>query len=48
MAEVNPSDVKLRDRAVRIIQEFSGADYATAETALNKSGWVIKGALQRL
>jgi N-acetylmuramic acid 6-phosphate etherase len=48
MVDVNPSNVKLRDRAVRIVQELRGADYATAENALKKSGWVIKEALKRL
>ncbi|MBI3877749.1 MAG: N-acetylmuramic acid 6-phosphate etherase [Verrucomicrobia bacterium] len=48
MVDVNPSNVKLRDRAVRIVKELTGADYATARRALEKSGWVIKKAWRRL
>jgi N-acetylmuramic acid 6-phosphate etherase len=48
MVDMNPSNVKLRDRAVRIVQELRGVDYATAEQALRDSGWVIKRACARL
>jgi len=48
MVDLNPSNVKLRDRAVRIVRELTGADAATAKEALEKSGWVVKGAWQRL
>lgn len=48
MVDVNPSNVKLRDRAVRIVSELTGADYETARRALEKSGWVIKKAWRRL
>jgi N-acetylmuramic acid 6-phosphate etherase len=48
MVDVNPSNVKLRDRAVRIVSELTGADYATAKAALEKSGWVVKKAWRRL
>lgn len=48
MVDVKPANVKLRDRAVRIVQALSGADYATAETALRTSRWVIRAALTRL
>jgi len=34
MVDLNPSNVKLRDRAVRIVQQLRGVDYATAEKAL--------------
>ena len=44
MVDLNPSNVKLRDRAVRIVRELTGADAATARTALEKSGWVVKTA----
>src|SRR5437899_351135 len=44
MEELNPSNTKLRDRAVRIVQDLKGVDYQTAQTALEKSGWVIKKA----
>lgn len=45
MIDLNPSNVKLRDRAVRIVQELSGCDRTTARKALEKKGWVIKEAL---
>ena len=48
MIDVNPSNVKLRDRALRILRELTGADRATAEHALEKSGWVVKKAYERL
>lgn len=48
MVDVNPSNVKLRDRAVRIVSELTGADAATALAALEKSGWVVSAALQRI
>lgn len=44
MIDMNPSNTKLRDRAVRIVQELRGVDYATAQDALERSGWVIKTA----
>ncbi len=48
MVDLNPSNAKLRDRAVRIVRELSGADEATATEALEKSGWVVKEAWRRL
>jgi N-acetylmuramic acid 6-phosphate etherase len=47
MVDVVPGNAKLRDRAVRIFQALTGADYAEAETALAQSGWVIKDAVSR-
>jgi N-acetylmuramic acid 6-phosphate etherase len=48
MIDVNASNTKLRDRAVRIVRELTGADYAAAEAALVKSDWKIQGACARL
>ncbi len=48
MVNVKPTNVKLRDRAVRIVQELTGADYSAAERALRASRWVIRAALRRL
>lgn len=48
MVDVRPSNAKLRIRAVRIVQELTGADAATAEQALQKTGWVIRAACRRL
>jgi N-acetylmuramic acid 6-phosphate etherase len=48
MVDLNPSNAKLRDRAVRIVRELTGADATAAHTALVKAGWVVKRALQQL
>ena len=48
MVDLNPSNVKLRDRAVRILRELTGADYDTVKAVLEKSGWVVKTAWKRL
>lgn len=48
MVDLNPSNVKLRDRAARIVRELAGVDYATATTALEKSDWVVKAAWKHL
>jgi N-acetylmuramic acid 6-phosphate etherase len=45
MIDVNPSNLKLRDRAVRIVRVLAGVDEAEARAALEKSGWVVKRAL---
>ena len=47
MIDMNPTNVKLRDRAVRIVQSITGADYAAAQQALERSDWVIKRAIAR-
>lgn len=48
MIDVKASNTKLRDRAVRIVRELTGVDYATAEAALVKCDWKIKSACARL
>ncbi len=48
MVDLNPSNVKLRDRAVRIVRELTDADHDTAKAALEKTGWVVKAAWKRL
>ena len=48
MIDLKPSNAKLRGRAVRIVQELTGAGCAAAKTALQRSGWVIKTAVARL
>ena len=45
MIDLNPSNVKLRDRAIRIVQQINGTSYEEARTALDKAGWVVKKAL---
>jgi N-acetylmuramic acid 6-phosphate etherase len=48
MIDLNPSNVKLRKRAVRIVRELGQVDDATAAAALERSGWVVQKALERL
>ncbi len=48
MIDLNPSNVKLRDRAVRIVQELTSVNAAVAHAALEKSRWVVKDACQML
>ena len=48
MVDVNPSNVKLRDRAVRITRTLTGATDEAAQKALNDSGWIVKEAIARL
>ncbi|MEP6662863.1 MAG: N-acetylmuramic acid 6-phosphate etherase [Verrucomicrobiota bacterium] len=48
MIDLNPSNVKLRERAVRIVQELTCASAEKARIALEMSGWVVKSAYQML
>ena len=48
MVDLNPSNAKLRDRAVRMVRELTGAEAAVAQAALERSGWVVKRALRGL
>jgi len=48
MIDLNPSNAKLRVRAAGIIQKLTGCDNDTAKAALEASGWVVKGAWERL
>lgn len=48
MVDLNPSNVKLRDRAERILVELTGRSRAEARAALHASGWVVKEAYERL
>ena len=48
MVDLNPANTKLRDRAARIVQELTNADYASARKTLQRNGWVIKKAVARL
>ncbi|HEY3862361.1 MAG TPA: N-acetylmuramic acid 6-phosphate etherase [Verrucomicrobiae bacterium] len=48
MIDVNASNRKLRERAVRIVQAVTGADAGAAQAALEKSKWIVKSACQRL
>jgi N-acetylmuramic acid 6-phosphate etherase len=48
MVDLNPANVKLRERAVRVVRELTKADEVRARAALDHSGWVIKKAIARL
>lgn len=47
MVDLNPSNVKLRGRAVRIVRELTGVDESEARRQLEASGWTVKRALER-
>jgi N-acetylmuramic acid 6-phosphate (MurNAc-6-P) etherase len=48
MVDLNASNAKLRERAVRIVQALTGAGAPAAQAALEKSRWLIKSACRRL
>jgi N-acetylmuramic acid 6-phosphate etherase len=48
MVDMNASNKKLRERAVRIVQAITGKDSNAAIGALEKSRWIVKDACQRL
>lgn len=48
MIDVNASNIKLRARAIRIVQELTGADRLRAEQALLQSRWTVQEAVRRL
>ncbi len=48
MIDLNPSNVKLRDRAVRIVSELTGADLDRSRVALESAHWIIKSAVAHL
>ncbi len=48
MVDLNPSNVKLRDRALRILCDLTGCSVVEACTALNHSGWIVKKAYDAL
>jgi len=48
MIDLNPSNVKLRDRAVRLVCQLTGCDKAAARAALEASDWVVKRARTRI
>lgn len=48
MIDLNPSNVKLRDRARRIVEELTGVDAGAARSALEASGWRVQAAVEAL
>jgi N-acetylmuramic acid 6-phosphate etherase len=48
MVDLDPSNEKLRGRAIRIVQTLTGAGAGPARAALEKEKWIVKRACQRL
>ena len=48
MMDLDPSNEKLRERAIRIVQTLTGAGAGAARGALEKAKWVVKRACQQL
>jgi N-acetylmuramic acid 6-phosphate etherase len=48
MVDVQPTNAKLRRRAIRILQEAKGADEESARLALEATGYEVKPALVML
>ena len=48
MIDLNPSNSKLRGRAIRIVRDLTGAEESAARQALEANGWVIRQALAKL
>ena len=48
MVDLNPTNLKLRDRAMRMVRELTGSSYAEARAALQICDWRIKKAVGRL
>lgn len=48
MIDLNPSNVKLRDRACRIVHELTRATPEEARSALEASGWRVQAAVEAL
>lgn len=48
MVDLNPSNTKLRDRAVRIVRDLRGVDADTARRALQRHRWNVQAAVRSL
>lgn len=48
MVDLNPSNAKLRDRAVRIVQQLTASTPEAARGALEASQWQVPAAVRRL
>lgn len=48
MTDLNPSNVKLRQRAVSIVQEITKASEAEATSALKNSSWNVRQAISEI
>lgn len=45
MINLKPTNIKLRDRMIRIVCDITGEDYKSSEKLLNDNGFVIKDAI---
>ena len=48
MVDLNPSNSKLRDRAIRIVQTLTGADPAAVKQTLESHQWHVKESIDAL
>jgi N-acetylmuramic acid 6-phosphate etherase len=48
MSNLQPRNVKLRERAVRIVMAETGVDQQTATSALESSNWIVKSAIRQV
>ena len=48
MSNLQPRNVKLRERAVRIVMAETGVDEQSAQAALESSGWIVKSAVRHV
>jgi N-acetylmuramic acid 6-phosphate etherase len=48
MIDLRPTNVKLQDRAARIVLQLAGCDYEQARRALEQNDWNIKQALRSI
>ncbi len=48
MVDVDPSNTKLRARAVRILRELTGCPEELAKGTLENCGWVVRDAYEEL
>jgi N-acetylmuramic acid 6-phosphate etherase len=48
MVDMNPSNVKLRDRASRLVRELTGCEIEAARGALERADWIVKDAVRSL
>lgn len=48
MSNLQPKNIKLRERAVRIVMAETGVDEQAARSALESSNWIVQSALKKL
>jgi N-acetylmuramic acid 6-phosphate etherase len=48
MIDLHASNSKLRDRAVRVVAQLSGSDYASARQQLEKNGWNLRAVVDQI